>query len=49
LLLLDVESNPVVKVISCSFQHCSPLKVSDMMATYFTMYRLLRVCISSTK
>jgi hypothetical protein len=49
MLLLDIESNPVVAVIGCSFRHCSPLNVPDSMATYFIMYRLLRVCGCSIK
>jgi hypothetical protein len=46
MLLVDTDSNPVVQAISCSFRHCSPLNVADTMATYFIMYRLLRVCYS---
>ena len=43
MLLIDVDSSPVVKVIGTVMRKKSPPLLSDTVAVYYIMYRLLRV------
>lgn len=46
LLLLDTDSNPIVKVIGTMMQQKSPPSLANTVAVCYIMYRLLRVSIS---
>lgn len=47
LLLIDVDTNPVIRVIGKSIQSFGPSELSESMAIYLMMYRLLRVGFES--
>ena len=44
LLLIDVDSNPIVRVLGRLMRRTSPISLPDSIAIYFILYRLLRVC-----
>lgn len=47
LLLIDVDTNPIVRAIGRMMKCISPMQLADTTAVYFIMYRLLRVCFDN--